>query len=126
MLTLKALRQDSFIETAGDQIVIGRTFTRQYRPLDIDKGKDNGMSHALIFGLDVVNSTVVLNVRVVAGNQGYQVRAPSSLSHDQISCAYSKVSITIFGRSNTCRFRLRVNQHRLDTPWSLQYDQLVQ
>ena len=69
MLTLQTLRQDLFIEDAGDQIVVGRTFTREDRSFHIDEGKNNRMLDSLVFGLDVVNRSIVLNVRVVAGNQ---------------------------------------------------------
>jgi len=66
---LQTLGQDSFIEDAGDQIVVGRALTRENRSLYVDEGKNNRMLDSLVFGLDVVNGPVVLNVRVVSGNQ---------------------------------------------------------
>src|SRR5439155_11851884 len=66
VLARESLGQNAFIETSGNEIVIRRALAGQDSTAGVNKRQNDGRLQTFVFGLHVIDHTVVLNIRIKA------------------------------------------------------------
>jgi hypothetical protein len=70
MLLLQTLGQHAFVESYRNEIVVGTTFTGEYRPAVINEREDQRFRGSFIFGLDVIGNAAEFNICIKASYHG--------------------------------------------------------
>jgi len=68
VLALQSFRENLFVESRGNQIVVRRALACQNCATHVNERENDGRLHTLVFGLDVIDHAVVFNICVVSSD----------------------------------------------------------